>query len=311
MGEHKISALPLAASPFDMSRAPLPLDRPALRRRFSAAAGGFDQASVLHREVASRMGERLEYIRLKPKTILDLGCGTGGDLSMLGERYPEATRIACDFALPMLAKSRERSAWFKRFLPVFSGRRPALLCADAQALPLASGSTSLIWSNLMLHWLPEPLPAFREMQRALEVGGLFMFSTLGPDTLKELRQAFGESSPRVHGFTDMHDIGDMLMAAGFAEPVMDMEMLTLTYGSADDLFRDLRMTGSINATQARARGLTGKAGWQRSLSALESLRVEERLPASFEVVYGHAWKAQPKTTEDGRAIIRFDPKGRA
>ncbi len=293
-----------------MSQAPAPLDRPALRRRFAAAAGGFDQSSVLHREVASRMGERLDYIRLAPRAILDLGCGTGADLSMLGERYPEATRIACDFALPMLKKAGERSAWFKRFLPVFSGRRPHLLCADGEALPLASGSTSLIWSNLMLQWLPDPLPAFREMQRVLEVGGLFMFSTLGPDTLKELRRAFGESSPRVHGFTDMHDIGDMLLAAGFAEPVMDMEMLTLTYGSADDLFRDLRATGSMNAAQARSRGLTGRAGWQRSLAALEALRVDGRLPASFEVVYGHAWKAQPKTIEDGRAIVNFAPTPR-
>ncbi|MDD5298758.1 MAG: malonyl-ACP O-methyltransferase BioC [Rhodocyclaceae bacterium] len=288
-----------------MSQAPLPLDRAAIRRRFAAAAKGFDQASVLHREVAGRMGERLQYVRLEPRRILDLGCGTGADLNFLGERYPQALRLACDLALPMLAQARERSAWFKRLLR--SGSLPQLLCADAAALPLASGSTSLVWSNLMLHWLDDPLPAFREMQRTLEVGGLLMFSTLGPDTLKELRQALGEAPPRVHRFIDMHDIGDMLMAAGFAEPVMDMEVLTLTYGSSDDLLKDLRATGSVNAARARARGLTGRQGWQNAMAALETKRREGRLPATFEVVYGHAWKARPRTTDDGRAIVRFDP----
>jgi malonyl-CoA O-methyltransferase len=288
-----------------MSRAPIPLDRAALRRRFAAVAGKFDQASVLHREVALRMGERLDYVRLEPGYILDMGCGTGADLNFLGERYPKARRIACDFALPMLAKARERNAWFKRFL--LSGSRPALLCADAEALPLASGSTSLVWSNLMLQWLADPLPALKEMQRVLEVGGLFMFSTLGPDTLKELRQALGEASPRVHRFMDMHDIGDMLMAAGFAEPVMDMEVLTLTYDNVDDLLKDLRFSGSVNAAQARSRGLTGKKGWQQALQALETTRRDGRLPATFEVVYGHAWKAKPRTTVDGRSIVDFDP----
>ena len=137
-----------------------------------------------------------------------------------------------------------------------------------------------------------------------------MFSTLGPDTLKELRQALGEASPRVHRFMDMHDIGDMLMAAGFAEPVMDMEVLTLTYGGADNLLKDLRLSGSMNAAQARHRGLSGRKGWQQALAALESARRDGRLPATFEVVYGHAWKARPRTTVDGRAIVDFDPSRR-
>ncbi len=292
-----------------MNREPLTLDRPLIRRRFNQAASQFDQASALDREVARRMAERLDYIRLQPKTILDLGCGTGADLNSLGERYPQAQRIACDFAPAMLKQAQGRTAWFKRLLP-FGAERPQYLCADAERLPLAANSISLIWSNLMLHWLNDPLAAFRDMQRSLEVGGLLMFTTLGPDSLKELRQAFGEQPPRTHRFIDMHDIGDQLVAAGFSEPVMDMEMFTLTYPSSRELFAELRQSGSRNAAQSRQHSLTAPRRWQAAVQKLDAQRQQGQLPITIEVIYGHAWKSAPRTLPDGRQIVQFDPKRR-
>ncbi len=192
------------------------------------------------------------------------------------------------------------------------GRAPggaALFAADACALPLARNSVGMLWSNLMLPAHDDPLPALREMHRVLEVDGLLMFSSLGPDTLRELRAALPDAAgERVHRFIDMHDIGDALVKAGFADPVMDMEMLTLTYADFDTLLQDLRANGLTNASLRRPRGLSGRGGWAAARAAYERLRRDGRLPASFEIIQGHAWKAAPKTTEDGRAIVSFQPR---
>ena len=184
--------------------------------------------------------------------------------------------------------------------------------ADAARLALKPNCATLIWSNLMLHWLNEPLAAMHEMHRVLECRGLLMFTTFGPDTLKELRAAFADmdGSPHVHEFMDMHDIGDMLMTVGFAEPVMDMELIKLTYSDARGLLRELKASGSTNAAATRRRGLTGARGWHRALSACDSTRIEGRVPATFEVIYGHAWKPHQRVAADGRAIVRFAPKAR-
>ena len=161
----------------------------------------------------------------------------------------------------------------------------------------------------MLNWLHDPVPALKEMHRVLEVGGLLMFSTLGPDTLKELRACMpAGSGERVHRFIDMHDLGDALVTTGFGDPVMDMHTITLTYEDFDGLLRDLRNAGATNASVARPRGLSGKGSWQRAREAYERMRREGRLPATVEVIFGHAWKTAPKTTEDGRSIVQFHPK---
>lgn len=287
------------------------LDRRLLRRRFGAAAASSDNADVLAREIARRMDERLEYIRVTPRRIVDLGCGTGADLPRLAERYPEAELIGVDFALPMLARARDRGGKGGGFLRrlLGSNRRLPVVAADATALPLARGSVSMVWSNLMLTGLDDPLPALAEAHRVLEVGGMLMFSTLGPDTLKELRAALpARSGERVHRFIDMHDIGDVLVKAGFSDPVMDMEMVTLSYTQLDDLFADLRACGGTNASTRRPRGLSGRGEWAAARAAYERLRQDGRLPASFEVIQGHAWKAAPRTTDDGRSIVRFQPR---
>ena len=285
------------------------LERRLLARRFGRAAATYDEVAVLAREVARRMDERLDYIRIEPKRILDLGCGTGIDFDLLGKRFPAAQRIGADFALPMLERARGERGLLSR-LRAFGRPTPAALaCADAAALPFARASMSLVWSNLVLNWLTDPLPALCEMHRVLEVDGMLMFSTLGPDTLRELRAALPTTrGERVHRFIDMHDLGDAVVQAGFSDPVMDMEVLTLTYTDVDELLRDLRQSGSTNASTMRPRGLSGKAGWGAARQSLDALRRDGRLPATFEVIQGHAWKAPPKTIEDGRAVVRFQQR---
>ena len=285
------------------------LDPGLVRRRAGRAAAGYASVDTLAREISRRMGERLDYIRIEPRRILDLGCGPGADLPAFAQRYPGVPRIAIDSAPAMLAQARGDTGLLKRLLRFGKPAAPDFVCADATALPLARGSVSFAWSNLMLQWLHDPLPALKEIHRVLEVGGMLMFSTLGPDTLKELRAALPPSdAEHLHRFIDMHDLGDALVGAGFSDPVMDMEMLTVTYTSLDDLLRDLRTSGSANAATTRPRGLVGKGHWQKLRANYEQLRRDGRLPATVEVVYGHAWKAAPKVAEDGRAIVRFERK---
>ncbi|MDD3353549.1 malonyl-ACP O-methyltransferase BioC [Zoogloea sp.] len=292
-----------------MSQPDFQLDPRLVRRRAGRAATEYAGVDPLAREISRRMAERLAYIRIEPRRILDLGCGPGSDLAALAERYPGAPRVAVDVAQAMLTQARGEKGFLKRLLGLGKATAPDFICADAAALPLERGCMSLVWSNLMLQWMHDPLPALKEIHRVLEVGGMLMFSTLGPDTLKELRAALPPSRhEHLHRFIDMHDLGDALVNAGFSDPVMDMEMITVTYTRLDDLFHDLRASGSGNAAQTRPRSLTGKAHWTSLRSNYEQLRREGRLPATVEVVYGHAWKAAPKVSEDGRPIIRFEPR---
>lgn len=280
------------------------LDERLVRRRFAASAATAREAGFLAREVASRMAERLDYIRLQPARILDLGCGCGADLPLLAQHYPAAERIGLDFALPLLELARPDAGLLRRLFS--KDDAPQRICGDAAQLPLAHASIGLIWSNLLLNWLSDPLPAFREMHRVLEVGGLLMFATLGPDTLKELRAALpAQAGERVHRFLDMHDLGDALVQAGFADPVMDRLELKLTYPDLAGLLRDLRHAGATNAARNRPRGLAGKDSWRAARSLLLQACIDGRLPTTVEVVFGHAWKAAPQHIEDGRAIVHW------
>lgn len=252
------------------------------------------------------MQERLDYVKLAPKRILDLGCSRGGSFPGLTERYPAAELVGLDLSPAMLDTSRELRAGWQRWLGLGRASGPLRLAADAAKLPLKAQSAALVWSNLLLHWLDDPLPALAEAHRVLEVGGLLMFSTLGPDSLKELRTAFSDGYAHTQRFIDMHDLGDMLVGCGFADPVMDMEVITLTYEDLDALFAELRAAGSGCAMKARRHGLTGRGALAGARAAYEALRRDGKLPATFEIVYGHAWKVAPKQTPDGRAIVRFD-----
>ena len=203
----------------------------------------------------------------------------------------------------MLQAATVRSGWWQK---LFGGAKQLQLCADIEALPLAANSVELVWSNLAVQWCNDLPAAFAEMHRALKTEGLLMFSTFGPDTLKELRQAFKgvDSHNHLNRFADMHDIGDMLIHSGFAEPVMDMELITLTYDEMRDMLQDLKTIGAHNATAGRSQGLMGKIAWTRLVDNYEQLRSNGKLPATFEIVYGHAWKPQPRVTMDGEAIIQ-------
>jgi malonyl-CoA O-methyltransferase len=293
---------------------PRDVDPRAVRRAFGRAAATYDAAAALQREVGARMASRLDYIRIAPRTILDAGCGTGEAVGELAARYAGARVVALDMALPMVRVARERThgarSLLRRLLPGALGGGPAppfFLCGDCNALPLQGVTCDLVWSNLALQWVNDLPRAFAEMRRVLKVGGLFMFSTFGPDTLKEIRAAFARADGHTHTnrFTDMHDIGDMLVGAGFADPVMDMEQLTLTYPDAGSLMRELKLVGASNATRGRPHGLTGRGRWQRALAALEAMRTEGRIPATYEVVYGHAWKGEPRFSADGHPIVQL------
>ena len=286
------------------------VDRAQVRRSFARAAAAYGEADFFAREIDRRMQERLDFVRIEPKRIVDLGCSRGGALAGLRARYPAARTVGIDLVPEMLrGASVPKSAWPRWFKPGRDAGQ-AFVAADAARLPLKPASAGLIWSNLLLHWLDDPLPALAEAHRVLEVGGLFMFSTLGPDTFKELRAAFADGYAHTQRTTDMHDLGDMLVATGFADPVMDMEVVKLTYDSFDTMLAELRGAGSSCAMKARRHGLTGRRAWAAVRSAYEAQRADGKLPATFEVVYGHAWKAAPKQTADGRAIVRFDPPRR-
>jgi malonyl-CoA O-methyltransferase len=299
--------------------APLPgdaLDRRAIRRAFERAAATSDAVAALQREVGARMAERLGVLRLAPAAILDAGCGTGEALGELRTRYPDASLVGVDLALGMARAAQARTAGSatggRSLLARLIGQSsaaapPSIVCGDIGAQPFRAGSFDLAWSNLALHWIDTPAQAFAEFHRVLRVGGLLTFTTLGPDTLRELRRAFGtvDAGIHVHRFFDMHDIGDMLVVAGFADPVMDMEMITVTYADATALMRELKDLGAHNAAAGRSRALMGRARWGRMLRELEAFTQDDRLPASFEIVYGHAWKPEPRLAPDGRAIVRF------
>ncbi|MDX1374004.1 MAG: methyltransferase domain-containing protein, partial [Burkholderiales bacterium] len=227
--------------------------------------------------------------------------GPAREARALRARYPDAALVALDASHALLQAGRGRGGWrnWLRRAP-----RALPVVADFARMPLAGACVDLLWSNMALHWAAAPDAVLREFARVLAPEGLLMFSTLGPDTLKELRQAAGAA--RVHRFADMHDLGDALVAAGFAAPVMDAEVVTLTYADPGNLLADLRRSGQTSARLDRARGLRGRRFLEQLRVALSAAARGGRISATFEVVYGHAWKGAKRRTDDGRAVIRTD-----
>lgn len=284
------------------------IDLRQVRRSFDRVAANYSARADVDREIGRRMLERLDYVRIAPRNIIDLGAGTGAAHVALSERYRDADIYAVDLSRRMLTMCARDGSRLRRVLPFV--RRPAVqrINAEASSLPMRAAMAQMVWSNLMLHWSDEPQQVFAEVHRVMEVGGLFMFSTLGPDTLRELSAAFGRQPPHVHSFPDMHDLGDWLVHAGFSDPVMDMEMIRLEYASAAALFQDLKGAGATLAATARAKGLQGKASWAEAIQRLEEAKVGGVLPVTLEVVYGHAWKMAPTKVSDGRQVLRFEPR---
>jgi malonyl-CoA O-methyltransferase len=275
------------------------LDGRQVRRSFGRAARGYDAAAVLQARVRRELLERLDLVRLAPGAVLDVGAGTGHAALELRRRYPSSLVVAIDLAEGMLREAARRQTLLRRFRRV---------CADANALPVRDGAAGLIFSNLMLQWCNDPDAVFTECRRVLEPGGLLTFTTFGPDTLIELRRAWAEADGRAHvnRFIDMHDLGDALVRAGFAEPVMDIERYTLTYADARDLMRDLKAIGAHNVNAGRPRGLTGRRALARMVEAYEEFRRDGRLPATYEVTYGQAWAPTtqaPRRRADGEVAV--------
>jgi malonyl-CoA O-methyltransferase len=278
------------------------LDKAQTRRAFAHAADTYDRAAALQREVGTRLLERLDLVKLQPARVLDLGSGTGDISHALLQRYRRARVVSLDLAFTMAQRSRRRGGWL---------RRPAAVCADAERLPFADASFELLISNLMLQWCQDLDQAFAEFRRVLAPGGLLLFTTFGPDTLRELRHSWRQVDDHTHvnAFIDMHDIGDALLRAGLAGPVMDVERMAVTYQDARDLMRDLKELGAHNVTAGRNRALTGPRRLQRMLEAYEGFRQEGRLPASYEVVHGHAWslpREHPQVSRDGEVHVPLD-----
>lgn len=258
------------------------LDRDAVRRAFEHAAAGYEDAAVLQAEIQERLLERLDLAAIEPARVLDLGTGAGRALKPLARRYRKAGLVAADLAYAMLQRAHRRRPRF---------RHVGFVGATAERLPFTSSCFDLVFSNLTLQWCPDPDAVFREVRRVLGERSLFLFTTFGPDTLRELRAAWSEADgySHVHDFFDMHDLGDALIRAGFAEPVMDVENLTVTYATVSGLMRDLRGIGARNAAADRMRGLTGPRRLAAMEHAYERFRADGRLPATYEVVYGTAW----------------------
>ena len=265
---------------------PLVLDRRAVRASFDRASATYDAAAVLQARVRDELLSRLDLIRITPEVIVDVGCGTGHGARGLKDRYRPAMVIALDPALGMLRETRRRGSWLRPLQRI---------CGDVFQLPFRDGAVDLVFSSLVLQWCDDLDAALREIRRVLSPSGFFAFTSFGPDTLRELRNAWAAADGGTHvsGFRDMHDIGDAVTRAGLSEPVMDVERLTMVYPDVAAITRDLKIIGARNATAARARGLTGKGRWRTMTAAYETQRqATGLLPATYEVVYGAAWGAR-------------------
>lgn len=263
------------------------LDRRAIRNDFGRAAASYDNVSVLQRRVADELLERVKFIKIRPKVVLDAGCRTGYVCDQLESLYGRALIPAVDVALAMLCVAARKRRWLSRC---------RFAVSEVDCLPLSNETVDLVVSNLTLQW-SDPEAALSEFRRVLKPGGVLMFSTFGQDTLQELRAAWLEvdSYPHVHQFLDMHDLGDELLRAQFEAPVVDVDRITVTYQTVGGLLRDLKRLGAQNAAAERRRGLTGRQRFARFRAAYEARRHPDgTLPATYEVIYGHAWVPQAK-----------------
>lgn len=269
------------------------MEKYKVRRNFDRAAVTYDAAAVLQQEVATRTLERFDFIKQQPHSILDLGCGTGLLTLGLMQRFAKATISALDLAPGMLSVLKGKIPLRRRI-----SNRPKLICADAEQLPIKDNSYDLVVSGLTLQWCNQPDQVFSEVMRVLKPGGLFMFTTFGPDTLKELRECWSKVDDYSHvsTFLDMHDLGDALMRHQYAEPVMDAERLCLTYKDVRQLLQELKCIGANNVTAGCNKKLTAKSRLLALEKAYEGYRDQGLIPASYEIVYGHAWKGDAQNS---------------
>jgi len=263
------------------------LNRKHIRRQFERAANSFDEFDFVHAATRDGLLTRLEPLLVDAATVVDLGAGTGAANRALEKCFKKANVISVDIAHGMLKKAREKKSWLSRI---------AFAQASADALPFQSGGVDVIFSNLMLPWVDNPAPVFAEVARVLRKGGVFAFATLGPDSLQDLGRAWAaiDDDAHVNRFLDMHDLGDTLINAGFQDPVLDVDRLSVSYKSSERLFADLTAVGARNALRGRARALTGKKRFAAMVALLEGDAIEGKISLELELVFGHCWGAGPK-----------------
>ncbi len=262
-------------------------------KAFSKHATEYELAAKVQKEIGARLFERLDYLKIEPKCILDLGCGPGAFSRELAIMYPKARIIGLDLATDMLLQARKKQSWRRKW---------PLVAADMNNLPFATGTFDLIFANQVIHWSDSLAQLFRELNRVMNVNACLMFTTLGPDTFKELKTAWSGANHYAHvnEFSDMHDIGDSLMSEHFLDPVMDMEILSVQYESLFKLLGALRAQGVRNIHAERNQGLTGKRAWQQFEKNYAALTAANgKYPLTYEVVYGHAWKGELRRTDKG------------
>jgi malonyl-CoA O-methyltransferase len=270
------------------------VSRRHLQRRFDRAASTFDGADFVHAHARDSLLQRLEPVVVNARTVLDLGCATGQASRALSKRYRGAQLVSVDLSREML-RANKRPRWFAKH---------AFVQADANALPFADHSVDVVFCNLMLPCVGNPDGVFTEVARILSKGGVFAFATLGPDSLLELRRAWQQADEGEHTFrfADMHDVGDGLVRAGLADPVLDVDRLTVSYATAASLFADLTATGARNSLAGRNRGLCGKTRFKRMSQALEQQKTGDRFELGFELVYAHCWGRGEIAAADGYRI---------
>ncbi len=264
-----------------------------ISKAFNQQASVYEKAAKVQHEIGLRLLERLQYLKINPQYILDLGCGPGTFSRELALMYPKARVVGLDLAPAMLLESRKKQGWRSKW---------SLVAADMQQLPFATGLFDLVFANQVIHWANPLEQVFRELNRVMKVNACFMFTTLGPDTFKELKSSWAEANAHAHvnSFADMHDVGDLLLSEYFLDPVMDMEWLTAHYQTVLHLVRALKNQGVKNINPARNQGLTGKASWRLFEEQYEQLKTDnDKYPLTYEVVYGHAWKGERQKTETG------------
>ena len=257
-------------------------------KAFGQQASEYEKAAKIQTEIGSRLFERLNYLKINPRYILDLGCGTGLFSLLLKKKYPKAEIIGLDLSAPMLKQAKQKQSWRRRW---------PLIKADMSLLPFDDRCFDLIFANQVVHWTDSFKVLAQELNRVMRLDGCLMFSTLGPDTFKEFQKAWeaGDKYAHVNRFSDMHDIGDQLLSTHFIDPVVDMELLTVHYTSVKQLLENLKAQGISNTNPSRNRGLTGKKSWQHFESAYQNLSTSDgKYPLSYEVVYAHAWKGRER-----------------
>lgn len=269
------------------------VDSDQVRHAFDLAAKNYDAFSLLQKTVVERLIESFEHIKTAPEIILDLGSGTGYGSKHLKKQFKKTQIYQMDLSVEMLKYSRSKSSRF------FSKNH--FLCADANKIPLADSSVDLVFSSLMLQWCNDPDVVFSEIKRVLKGNGVFLFTSFGPDTLKELRECWRQVDDAVHvnAFTDMHDIGDSLVRNGMDAPVLSVEHIVLTYDESKQLMRELKNIGAHNVNRGRRKTLTGKRRLHKVIKHYETFRHIKhgnKLPATYEVIYGHAWKPEKDKT---------------